>query len=86
MKDVVLTERGPRPIGPYSQAIKSGGFVFTAGQVALDPATVRAAAPKARLVGLGDGSGCDAALEVPFTADNLVRAVAGVLYHQGPRP
>jgi 2-iminobutanoate/2-iminopropanoate deaminase len=39
MKDVVLTDRGPKPIGPYSQAIKSGGFLFASGQVALDPAT-----------------------------------------------
>ena len=39
MKDVVLTDRGPKPIGPYSQAIKSGGFLFASGQVALDPLT-----------------------------------------------
>ncbi len=39
MKDIVLTDRGPKPIGPYSQAIKSGGFLFASGQVALDPAT-----------------------------------------------
>jgi 2-iminobutanoate/2-iminopropanoate deaminase len=37
MKDAVLSERGPKPIGPYSQAIKSNGFVFASGQVALDP-------------------------------------------------
>jgi 2-iminobutanoate/2-iminopropanoate deaminase len=37
MKDVVLTDKGPQPIGPYSQAIKSGGFLFASGQVALDP-------------------------------------------------
>jgi 2-iminobutanoate/2-iminopropanoate deaminase len=37
MKDVVLTARGPKPIGPYSQAIKSNGFLFVSGQVALDP-------------------------------------------------
>ena len=37
MKDVLLTARGPKPIGPYSQAIKSNGFVFVSGQVALDP-------------------------------------------------
>lgn len=30
----------PRAIGPYSQAVTAGGFVFTAGQVALDPATM----------------------------------------------
>jgi len=39
MKDVVLTEKGPKPIGPYSQAIKSGGFLFASGQVAIDPAS-----------------------------------------------
>lgn len=39
MRDVVLTDRGPKPIGPYSQAIKANGFVFAAGQVALDPGT-----------------------------------------------
>ncbi|MBS1840445.1 MAG: RidA family protein [Acidobacteria bacterium] len=39
MKDIVLTDRGPKPIGPYSQAIKAGGFLFASGQVALDPGT-----------------------------------------------
>jgi 2-iminobutanoate/2-iminopropanoate deaminase len=39
MKDVVLTNRGPKPIGPYSQAIKANGFLFVSGQVALDPAS-----------------------------------------------
>lgn len=37
MKNVVTTDRGPKPIGPYSQAIKTNGFIFLAGQVALDP-------------------------------------------------
>ena len=39
MKDVVLTSHGPKPIGPYSQAIKSNGFLFISGQIALDPAS-----------------------------------------------
>ena len=39
MKDVVLTDRGPKPIGPYSQAIRANGFLFVSGQVALDPKT-----------------------------------------------
>lgn len=39
MKNIVLTERGPKPIGPYSQAVKSNGFVFVSGQIALDPKT-----------------------------------------------
>jgi len=37
MKNVVITDRGPKPIGPYSQAIKAGGVVYLSGQVALDP-------------------------------------------------
>jgi 2-iminobutanoate/2-iminopropanoate deaminase len=42
MKDlhVVATPKAPQAIGPYSQAIVAGGFVYTAGQVALDPATM----------------------------------------------
>jgi 2-iminobutanoate/2-iminopropanoate deaminase len=39
MRDIVITDRGPKPIGPYSQAVKSGGFIFVSGQVALDPKT-----------------------------------------------
>lgn len=39
MKEVISTEKGPKAIGPYSQAIKAGGFVFISGQVAFDPAT-----------------------------------------------
>jgi 2-iminobutanoate/2-iminopropanoate deaminase len=39
MKDIVLTDHGPKPIGPYSQAVKSNGFVFISGQVALNPGT-----------------------------------------------
>jgi 2-iminobutanoate/2-iminopropanoate deaminase len=38
---VVATEQAPRAIGPYSQAIKTGDFIFTAGQVPLDPATMQ---------------------------------------------
>jgi 2-iminobutanoate/2-iminopropanoate deaminase len=35
----IHTDRAPAAIGPYSQAIVANGFVFTAGQIALDPAT-----------------------------------------------
>jgi 2-iminobutanoate/2-iminopropanoate deaminase len=38
-KKHVASARAPRPIGPYSQAVISGGFLFCSGQVALDPAT-----------------------------------------------
>ena len=39
MRDVIATDQAPKAIGPYSQAIRGGGLVFTSGQVALDPAT-----------------------------------------------
>jgi 2-iminobutanoate/2-iminopropanoate deaminase len=38
---VVATDDAPRAIGPYSQAIKAGNLIFTAGQVPLDPATMK---------------------------------------------
>ncbi|MFQ6076852.1 MAG: RidA family protein [Candidatus Bathyarchaeia archaeon] len=39
MREVVSTRRAPLPAAPYSQAIKAGGFCFTAGQVPIDPET-----------------------------------------------
>jgi 2-iminobutanoate/2-iminopropanoate deaminase len=39
MREVVSTKDAPLAIGPYSQAITANGFVFTSGQIAIDPAT-----------------------------------------------
>lgn len=39
MRNVIATDRGPKAIGPYSQAIKANGLVFLSGQIPLDPAT-----------------------------------------------
>jgi 2-iminobutanoate/2-iminopropanoate deaminase len=39
MAEVVATKGAPQAIGPYSQAIKAGGFLFSSGQIAIDPAT-----------------------------------------------
>ena len=39
MRDVISTDGAPKAIGPYSQAIRGGGLLFTSGQVAIDPAT-----------------------------------------------
>jgi 2-iminobutanoate/2-iminopropanoate deaminase len=36
---VIATDKAPAAIGPYSQGIKANGFVFTAGQIPLDPET-----------------------------------------------
>ena len=41
MKRIVQSSGAPRAIGPYSQAVDVGEFVFTSGQVPLDPATGR---------------------------------------------
>lgn len=38
-KEIVSTQKAPEAIGPYSQAVKSGGFVFCSGQVPLDPSS-----------------------------------------------
>lgn len=40
MKEIVSTDRAPAAIGPYSQAVKAGGFMFMSGQIPLDPATM----------------------------------------------
>ena len=37
--DTVATPDAPKAIGPYSQAVKANGVVYTSGQIALDPAT-----------------------------------------------
>jgi 2-iminobutanoate/2-iminopropanoate deaminase len=39
MKEIISTDRGPKAIGPYSQAIKANGFIFVSGQGSVDPAT-----------------------------------------------
>lgn len=39
MKEIITTNKAPSAIGPYSQGIKANGFVFTSGQIPLDPAT-----------------------------------------------
>jgi 2-iminobutanoate/2-iminopropanoate deaminase len=38
-KEIVATEKAPKAIGPYEQAIKVGEFVYTAGQIPIDPKT-----------------------------------------------
>jgi len=39
MRDCVHTDKAPKAIGPYSQAIRANGFLFVSGQIALDPET-----------------------------------------------
>ncbi len=39
MREVIATDHAPKAIGPYSQAIRAQGLIFTSGQVAIDPTT-----------------------------------------------
>lgn len=41
MSTVIATEKAPAAIGPYSQGMRVGNLVFTAGQIPLDPATMQ---------------------------------------------
>jgi 2-iminobutanoate/2-iminopropanoate deaminase len=38
-KKIVFTEKAPKPVGPYSQAVISGNLVFVSGQIPIDPKT-----------------------------------------------
>ena len=37
MKEIISTQNAPAAVGPYSQALKAGGFIWCSGQIALDP-------------------------------------------------
>jgi 2-iminobutanoate/2-iminopropanoate deaminase len=39
MKEIIATDKAPKAIGPYSQAVRANGFIFLSGQIPLDPAT-----------------------------------------------
>ncbi|MCP3796382.1 RidA family protein [Paenibacillus sp. CH40] len=39
MKKTIATEKAPGAIGPYSQAVEAGGFIYTSGQLGLNPTT-----------------------------------------------
>lgn len=38
-KEIIYTNKAPKPIGPYSQAVKVGPWLFISGQIPIDPAT-----------------------------------------------
>lgn len=39
MKEIINTDRAPGAIGPYSQAVKAGNFLYVSGQIPIDPST-----------------------------------------------
>ena len=71
MRDVILTDRGPKPIGPYSQAIRANGFLYVSGQVALDPIT-------------GEMASADIKQQTERTLENVkgILEAAGLNLHQ----
>jgi 2-iminobutanoate/2-iminopropanoate deaminase len=71
MRDVILTERGPKPIGPYSQAIRANGFLYVSGQVALDPKT-------GEMTGTGIGQQTERVLE---NVKGILEAAGSNLHH-----
>ncbi|MGA8538244.1 MAG: RidA family protein [Terriglobales bacterium] len=44
MREVIASDLAPKAIGPYSQAIRAEGLIFTSGQIAIDPATAQVVA------------------------------------------
>jgi 2-iminobutanoate/2-iminopropanoate deaminase len=38
-KQIITAEKAPKPIGPYSAGVRAGPFIYTAGQIGIDPAT-----------------------------------------------
>ncbi len=38
-KNIVITNKAPKPVGPYSQAVEVGGFMFCSGMIPINPAT-----------------------------------------------
>lgn len=40
-RQIIKTDKAPGAIGPYNQGVRAGGFLFTAGQIPLDPATMQ---------------------------------------------
>ena len=55
-KEILHTDRAPQAIGPYSQGVRAGGFVFFSGQIPLDPVTGQITGARYRRAdGTGDG-------------------------------
>jgi 2-iminobutanoate/2-iminopropanoate deaminase len=74
-RKIIATDKAPAAIGPYSQANQAGGFVFTAGQIPLDPVTMEivgtTAAEQARQALLNAQAVVEAA---GLTLKNVVKA------------
>jgi len=69
MKKIIYTERAPRPIGPYSQGIVAGCYVFISGQIPIDPLTGN----------IVDGGFSDRVIRVLENVKVIIESVGGTL-------
>ncbi|ADM28743.1 endoribonuclease L-PSP [Ignisphaera aggregans DSM 17230] len=69
MKKIIYTERAPRPIGPYSQGIVAGCYVFISGQIPIDPLTGK----------IVDGEFSDRVVRVLENIKAIIESVGGSL-------
>ena len=99
MREVISTDAAPAAAGPYSQAIRAGELVFTAGQLGIDPATgeligddVQAQADRSlanvRAILEAAGSGLDRLVKVTVYLANIADwpAVNEVYAREVPQP
>ncbi len=100
MKEIIATEHAPKAVGPYSQAVRANGFLFTAGQLGLDPASGQFAGPDveaqtrqamANLQAILEAAGCtfaDVVKTTIYVVDlahfKTVNAVYGSYFDQAP--
>lgn len=68
-KQVISTDQAPGAIGPYSQAVRAGDFVYLSGQIPLDPATMEVVSGDFR----------DRAVRVFTSLEAVTRAAGGAL-------
>jgi 2-iminobutanoate/2-iminopropanoate deaminase len=99
-KEVVIPKGGSKPLAPYSPGIRAGNFVFTSGQIGLDPETnslveggvaaqTRQALTNLKTLLESAGSGLDQVVKVTVYLENLddygaVNEVYGTFFTQDP--
>jgi 2-iminobutanoate/2-iminopropanoate deaminase len=75
MKDIIVTEKAPQAVGPYSQGIGAGGFVFTSGQLPVDMALKALEKDDIKKAAKNSLENCKAVLEkAGLSLKNVVKA------------
>ena len=75
-KEIISTPKAPAAIGPYSQAVRAGNFLYTSGQIPLDPATGKIVEGDIKIQAAQSCKNLIAVLEAAdMTADNVIKSV-----------